>query len=183
MQSSLTHAIAVDGGEYIPGEKVQSGIQRLIAEFMKEYLSRYTTPPLDYYYFSNTPQKPLSSKAVSIHNLPRKFFSSIQLPYHIFRNKDAVFLGFSGVIPKFLDFFPLKKIVFVHDFGFSTYPDFYDNPRRMNAQVKSAVRRADLIITFTQQVRRELLTQYRFLNPRKVHSIYAGVDHLSKTLS
>lgn len=182
MERSITHRIAVDGGGYMPGAKVQNGIQRLIAEFMKEYLSSYVDCSLSYYYFSNNSGGHTHYRNISAHKLNRAFFATLQIPYQMLCNRDAVFLGFSGVIPKLLDFMSVKKVIFIYDFGFYTYPDLYDNPGRLKRQVDNSVKHADVIITLTHQIRQELLAQFNFLNTEKVHSIYAGIDHLNETV-
>ena len=169
--------IAVDGGNYNPENGVKSGIQRLIDSFLWQ-IQKIKDPniSINYYYFGDE-VKQKTQRNISVMRLPEKFFANIHLPVHILKDRNDVFLGFSGFLPPALYFAPITKIVFIHDLGFFMFPHLYPTSEKLIQDTKRSVQHADKIIVFSNCVKDEIVTQFR-MNKKKVVRIYAGVDHL-----
>lgn len=158
--------IGVDGGDFVPGRSVRSGIQRIVDSFLKE-IKKQKNYRINYYHFGPD-------------GLPRLLFSSIQLPLGNAIDKNDIFLGFSGRIPPFLSFSTTKKIVFLYDLGFIKYPKFYANPQRLLRRTLQTVKIADYVVVSSEYSMSELLRQFSFLDKSKIAVIYPGIDHLPK---
>jgi len=159
--------ISVDCGPYSVGGIVQSGIDRLLQGIYSNASKEY-----DYFWFSF---------ANASHNkLPTHFFSQLWLPLSTILNRCDVFLGAAGNIPPLLSHFPIKKILFLHDFGFFSSPDKYDSSaKRLQKQTEGSIRRADSIVLFHDEIYKEFIQRYPQYS-YKVVVIPAGADHLEK---
>ncbi|MBI3619905.1 hypothetical protein HY214_02055 [Candidatus Roizmanbacteria bacterium] len=115
--------IAVDAGDYHPSQPVKSGIQRLVAEFLRRSRAIPRLRVAGYSFGRGSASFPPAGLKV----LPKYLFSEVFLPLAVLRDNNRFFLGFSGHIPFFLRRLPIKKIVFVHDLGFYKYPRLYQN--------------------------------------------------------
>ena len=159
--------IAVDCGPYAVGGVVQSGIERLIQGM---YVGK--SKESDYYWFSFNAQSP--------NTLPKRLFSSVWLALATVINRCDVFLGTAGTIPTILKYFPIQKILFLHDFGFFTSPDKYNSSaKRLQAQTENSIRIADTIVVFHHEIYKEFIHRYpEYIY--KVEIIPAGANHLEK---
>ncbi len=172
--------IGVDGGDYQPHGRVTNGIQRVASSFLSETLKiKDKNLFFDYYYFGGE-KNPANKRNFSFFKLPQRFFSSIFLPLSLIKNNDNIFLGFSGSIPYWLKYFPIKKILFIYDLGFIKYPSLYPNHNRLIRQTISSINRADKIIVLSDYIRADLLKMFPQLSQKKIIKIYAGVDHIKK---
>jgi glycosyltransferase involved in cell wall biosynthesis len=158
--------IGIDGGDFLPGSTVNSGIKRVVNSFIHECKKLKKQFLIDYYYFGNS-----------------FLFSSFFLPINVIRSNDDVFLGFSGNIPALLKWTKVKKILFIYDFGFYKYPHLYKNSPRLIANTNSSVRIADKIIVFSDYVKQELVKRFPYLNKNQVVRIYAGINHLRDSIT
>ena len=157
--------ISIDCGSYAVGSTVQSGIDRLI-----QGIASGMSKDSNYYWFS--------FQARARNRLPSRFFSSVWLPLATLFNRCDVFYGIAGNIPALLAFFPLQKILFLHDFGFFTTPEKYvGSASRLQSQTDRSVRIADKIVFFHREIEKEFIKRY----PQycyKAEVIPAGADHL-----
>ena len=157
--------VSVDCGSYSVGGMVQSGIERLLQGI---YTSK--SSELEYYWFHFS--------GSSVHKLPQRFFSQIWLPLKTIWNRCDVFLGTGGTIPAILSFFPIKKTLFLYDFGFFSSPEKYNvSAHKLQTQTESSIRRADIVVFLHEEPYREFIERY----PKycyKAHVIPAGADHL-----
>lgn len=159
--------ISVDCGSYSVGGTVQSGIDRLLQGIYSHISKEY-----DYFWFSFTKTSPNS--------LPTRFFSQLWLPLYTILNRCDIFLGAAGNIPALLSYFPIKKILFLHDFGFFSSPDKYDSSaKRLQTQTEGSIRRADSIVFFHEEIYKEFIKRYPHYSYKAV-VIPAGADHLVK---
>ncbi len=172
--------VGLDAGDYSPGSRVENGIQRIVASFLKEISNtKNKNFFFDYYYFDNK-NNSLRRSNFSFNKLPRRFFASFFLPLNIIKNKDHVFLALSGHIPFWLQFAPVKKILFIYDLGFIKYPQFYPNWKRLTKQTVRSIDLADKIIVLSDYVRADLLRMFPCLKSKKIIRIYSGIDHIKK---
>ena len=113
--------LGIDAGDFIPGSEVNSGIKRLIKQFI-EKIKNYPEYVVHYYYFSN--EFPQHSVIANIHyvRMPSTLYGSVHLPLGSLIRRDSIFFGFSGYIPQLPTVTNSKKIAFIHDFGFYKYP-------------------------------------------------------------
>lgn len=168
--------IAIDGGNYIPGQPVKSGINRLVSSFIRAFPSvNEHSHILNYYYFGK--KMTHTSPLIHFHTLPQRLFGTISLPFHVLKDRNSTFIAFSGYIPKPLQFFPIKKIGIVHDLGFFKYPELYRNPYRLQQDMRELINSSTTLITFSNHVADDLHTYFRNKLPA-VHRVYAGIDHI-----
>ncbi len=157
--------ISVDCGSYSVGGIVQGGIDRLI-----QGIYTHASKEFDYHWFS--------FNHASKNRLPIRFYSQLWLPLITILRRSEIFLGMAGNIPVLLGFFPVKKILFLHDFGFFTSPDKYDSSaKRLQDQTEGSIRRADKIVVFHEAIYQEFIKRYPQYT-YKAEVIPAGADHL-----
>jgi glycosyltransferase involved in cell wall biosynthesis len=168
--------IAIDAGDFAPGSKINSGIKRLIKEFIDE-IRNYPEYIIHYYYFSD--KFPGESMQGNIHyvRMPSALYATLHLPLGSLIRRDDVFLAFSGYIPSLLCFLPIKNIAFIHDFGFFKYPDAYNNPEKLKYMTETTIQKADKIVVFSDYVNKELIARYPSVKSN-VTTIHAGIDHI-----
>lgn len=159
--------IAVDCGNYPPGGIVQSGIDRLIQGIYTNRSDAY-----EYHWFGFHKDA---------HNrLPARLFSQIWLPLATLLARSDIFYGVSGTIPHILQYFRIKKTLFLYDFGFLHMPQQYGTSAdRLKRQTEDSVRIADEIVF----LHRELYKEFTELFPRHAHKgrvIPSGADHLDR---
>jgi len=164
----MKKSIAVDGGGYVPGRPVQSGIERIIDGFLssvdKRDIKLYTFNRSSYPY---------------VHTVPQRGYSSFFLPLDVIKNRDTVFLGFSGVIPKLLTHTNCKKIGFLYDFGFIKYPQFYPSHQKLASQTQETIKRSDIIVVLSEAAKEELAAFFPMNKGKRVEVVQAGIDHVS----
>lgn len=157
--------IAVDCGNYPVGGIVQSGIDRLIQGIYTNRSDSY-----DYHWFGF--HKDAHSR------LPTQLFSQIWLPLATLLAQSDIFYGVGGTIPHLLNYFRIRKILFLYDFGFLHMPHQYGtSAARLKRQTEDSVRIADEIIF----LHRELYKEFTQLFPQHAHKgrvIPSGADHL-----
>ena len=159
--------ISVDCGPYAMGATVQSGIDRLIQGIYTHASHEY-----NYYWFSFA--------KTSRYRLPLRFFSQVWLPLKTIYNRCDIFLGTAGTIPWLLRFFPIQKILFLHDFGFFSSPDKYDlTSQKLQKQTEKSIRFADKIVVFHEEIYKEFVLKYPQFS-YKANMIPAGADHLTE---
>ncbi|MCX6732236.1 MAG: glycosyltransferase [Candidatus Roizmanbacteria bacterium] len=114
----------------------------------------------------------------SVHRLPTRLYSQLWLPLATLIHRCDVFLGTGGTIPWLLQFFPVKKIVFLYDFGFFTSPENYKHSAsKLKIQTEQSIRIADTIIILHNEIYKEFEKRYpNFVY--KVQVIPSGADHL-----
>ncbi|MDO8497734.1 MAG: glycosyltransferase [bacterium] len=166
--------IGADGGDYVPGDEVKNGIQRLVSSFIYEYSKQSKKSLLYYFYFGRN----VEYKGVQAVSLPKPLFGSSFMPVNVIEKKCDIFLGFSGYIPSLLNASHCKKILFIHDFAFLKYPEAYRNQKRLAAQTISSLQRADLIIVFSDYIQKEVCEKLPEIDQSRIKRIYAGGDHL-----
>lgn len=173
--------IAIDGGDFAPGGIVRSGIHRLVDSFLRN-VPNESRLQFNYYYFGK--QSGVNDYPTNIHfkNIPNRFFGSIQLPYHVSKDRNDVFLGFSGYLPTFLRLSPIKKIIFLHDLGFYHLPKFYPTASKMKRQTGNALKNSNHIIVFSDYVKKQIRGAFPHIERDKVTRIYPGTDHLQKAV-
>jgi GT2 family glycosyltransferase/glycosyltransferase involved in cell wall biosynthesis len=159
--------VAIDSGAYFREGIVQSGIDRLL-----QGIDQYHSSSYEYYWFG-----------FHVNSQRRLFpwlFSQVWLPLAVIWYRADVFLGTSGTIPLLLRYFPIRKIVFLHDFGFYKHPEKYKgSSQKLQLQTNTSARVADRIIVFHKTLYDECIErfpQYAY----KVRVINAGADHLEK---
>jgi len=159
--------IGVDCGPYSTGGPVRSGIDRLI-----QGIYTHACKTDEYFWFSFAKKSP--------RQLPTRFYSQLWLPLAALAKRCTVFLGTAGIIPPILKYFPIRKILFIHDFGFFTSPERYAlKAKRLQDQTSASIQIADRIVVFHEEIYREFILrfpQYSY----KVFLIPAGADHLEK---
>lgn len=170
--------LGIDAGDFAPGTEVNSGIKRLIKQFTDE-VKNYPEYQIHYYYFSEDKQKELSDRNIRYIQLPTRLYATLHLPLATLINRDDIFLGFAGVIPAMMKFLPIKKLAFIHDFGFYKYPEYYHSADRLIQMTEAAITKADQIVVFSEYVKRELTSRFPSQNAERVTSIYAGIDHIA----
>lgn len=159
--------ISVDCGSYPVGGMVQSGIDRLL-----QGLYSHASHENDYFWFSFAKTSP--------NKLPTLFFSQLWLPLKIILNRCDIFIGTAGHIPFLLSFFPIKKILFLYDFGFFSSPEKYNlSAKKLQAQTINSIQSANIIVVLHQEIYKEFEKRYPQLI-YKVVVIPAGADHLKK---
>ncbi len=162
-----TMRISVDCGPYAEGERVQSGIDRIIQGIHSQGLDSY-----DYYWFSFHPK--------SHYKLFNHLYAQFWLPLATLLKRCDVFLGTAGTIPFILRYFRIKKIVFIYDFGFFSSPDDYvSSAKRLQKQTEQSILYADSIVVFNEAIYEEFFIRYPQYG-YKVSMIPAGADHLDK---
>jgi len=174
-----TIRISIDAGDLQPEGEVTSGIHRLITSFITQF--HHLNDPaycINYYYFGSSHVTPSTYAAIRYHRLPRRFYSTIHLPFHTLKDGNDVFLGFSGYIPRLLQRTHIKKIAFIYDFGFYIYLQLYTHAQKLVKNTALAIEKADKIVVLSQYMKSELLSRFPTINTHKVAQIYAGIDHL-----
>jgi alpha-1,2-rhamnosyltransferase len=91
-----------------------------------------------------------------------------------------VYLGFSGILPHLVRMRGQKSIVFIHDFGFYSHPQYYKDPRKMIWQTEYALYGADRVIVFSDYIKDQIFTRFPEVSRKKVVRIYPGGDHIIK---
>jgi len=157
--------ISVDCGSYDVTGIVQSGIDRVI-----QGMSSQKNDNSDYYWFSFA--------KTSLHKLPTRFYSQLWLPLKTILNRCDVFLGTAGHIPKLLGYFPIRKILFLYDFGFFSSPDKYgSSAKKLQIQTESSIKRADTVVLLHSEMYTEFANKYPQYSYKAV-TISAGANHL-----
>lgn len=186
LKSKKIIKVGVDGGDFIPFSQVKTGIQRIVDSFLKQ-LTQINGDNFifNYYYFSGKNQPLFKSSTqdltkinLSIKRLPKKLFASLFLPFYFKKDSNDVFLGFSGYLPKALNLFGRKKIVFLYDLGFFKYPQLYQNPWRLVENTLEVLKVADRIVVLSKYAKTEILKRLATVEPKKIVVIYPGVNHL-----
>ncbi len=158
--------VSVDCGSCDVNGIVQGGIDRVI-----QGIHSHKNTEVDYYWFGFHEK--------SIHRLPRRFYSQLWLPLMTILKRCDVFVGTGGTIPWILQFFPIKKIVFIYDFGFFTSPHKYNSSAtRLQSQTENSVRWADRIVVLNEEMYKEFIQRYPHYC-HKVECIPSGADHLN----
>ncbi|MCX6730294.1 MAG: glycosyltransferase [Candidatus Roizmanbacteria bacterium] len=157
--------VGVDCGSYVVGEGVKSGIDRVI-----QGINSGKDSSVDYYWFG--------FNNASLHRLPTRLYSQLWLPLAILIHRCDVFLGTGGTIPWLLQFFPVKKIMFLYDFGFFSSPENYKHSAsKLQFQTEQSIRISDTIIILHNEIYKEFEKRYpNFVY--KVQVIPSGADHL-----
>lgn len=159
--------VALDSGAYFREGIVKSGIDRLL-----QGIDQYHSDSYEYYWFG--------FHSASERRLFPWFFSQFWLPLAVLINRCDVFLGTSGTIPVLLRFFRIRKIVFIHDFGFFKHPEKYKGSAlKLKLQTDNSIHIADRIIVFHKTLYDECIERYPQY-AHKVRVINAGADHLEK---
>jgi len=159
--------ISVDCGSHSVGGIVQSGIDRLVQGIYTHAFDDYT-----YYWFSFAVGSP--------HALPTRYFSQLWLPLKTIVQRCDIFLGVSGTIPWLLSFFPIQKILFLHDFGFFASPEKYSSSSdRLQKQTEYSIKIADKIVLFHREIYTEFVHRYPQYS-YKAYVVPAGADHLER---
>ncbi len=159
--------VALDSGAYFREGIVKSGIDRLL-----QGIDQYHSDSYEYYWFG--------FHSSSERRLFPWFFSQLWLPLATLFHRCDVFLGTSGTVPALLRFFPIRKIVFIHDFGFFKHPEKYKGSAfKLKLQTDESMRIADKIIVFHKTLYDECIERYPEY-AHKVRVINAGADHLEK---
>jgi len=169
--------IGIDGGDFNPESTIQSGIQRLVSSFLVSIPLKQESSLTFYYYYFSKQSAHSNSKTIRYVNLPRKFFSFLFVPLKCFLDRINVYMGFSGIIPPIIRLFK-KTVVFIHDFGFYHFPDYYPESEKFIWQTNYSVFAANKIIVFSKTVRNQLLNQFPTIKPDKVITIYPGVNYV-----
>lgn len=171
--------VGIDGGDFVLGTQISSGIQRLVEESMKS-LARDSAEALKvcYYAFNSnqTVRSLYRTPGVRQTVLTRKFYGSLFLPLNVIKDRCDVFLGFSGQIPRLLDFIGVYKVVFLYDLGFFDSPNLYPDAERLKKQTIQTVKSADKIVVLSDYWRNKIIEKFN-LPQKKVVRIYAGMDH------
>lgn len=171
--------IAIDAGNLPPLGRVRNGIQRLTNSFLLKLLESKNTAFINYYYFSTNKNNIFQTTSnLKEHCLAAKLFGSVSLPINVIKDKNEVFLGFSGYLPRLLSRAKINKIIFIHDLGFIKFPQYYANPYKMKLDTEFSLKYADKIVVFSDFASYELKQQYPEISNSKIHRIYAGTDHL-----
>lgn len=176
----MTIKIGIDAGDFIPFGKVNSGIKRIINSFLKEIIKiKNNNYIFNYYFFED--KNEISQKkhnAVQFKKLPQRFYGSLFLPLQAIKDKNDIFLGFSGNLPYLLSFSKIKKIIFLYDMGFFKFPQHYSNADKLQLLTKQTIKQADKIIVLSEHGKREILDVFPKFKTDKIIKIYAGFDHL-----
>jgi GT2 family glycosyltransferase/glycosyltransferase involved in cell wall biosynthesis len=159
--------VSIDCGSYYVSGIVHGGIDRVIQGIYSN-----KDKSADYYWFG------FNSK--STHRLPTLFYSQVWLPLAAIFNRCDVFLGVGGTIPFLLRFFPIKKTLFLYDFGFFETPEKYVlSAGKLQSQTNSSIVCANKIIVLHEEIYKEFEKRYpNFIY--KVGVIQSGADHLQK---
>jgi len=173
-----TIRVGIDGGDYYPGEKPLGGIARLVGSFLGTISGIADMSVKFRYYFFGSNVAKVNIDNVVVNNLPKRFFSSIFLPFRLIFDRSDLYLGFSGIIPPIIRFFKIKCITFIHDFGFYDHPNYYHDPKKMQWQTEYAIYGSEKIIVFSEYIKQQLLKRFLRVSPEKVVCIYPGVDHI-----
>jgi GT2 family glycosyltransferase/glycosyltransferase involved in cell wall biosynthesis len=159
--------ISVDCGSYPVNGIVRSGIDRVIQGIHSQADVNAT-----YYWFSFHKD--------AQYRLPTRFYSSVWLPLFTLFHRCDVFMGTSGTIPWILQFFPIKKILFLYDFGFFSSPEKYiSSAVKLQSQTNSSIKIADRIVVLHDEIYKEFIKRYPH-ESHKVVVIPAGADHLDQ---
>lgn len=172
--------IGIDGGDFHPKEEVKSGIQRLVRSFLYTLPTQENSHKKWHYYFFFDKKISSLSESVIYKKLPQRLFSSLFLPFQILFDRVWVYLGFSGILPHLVRVFGRKSIIFIHDFGFYTNPQYYQDPERMKWQTEYALYGADRIIVFSDYIKNQIFSRFPKIPHNKIIRIYPGADHLIK---
>lgn len=172
--------VGIDGGDFIPKNEVKSGIQRLVKSFINSLPAKKSSQKKWFYYFFNEKNVSDTSESLIYRNLPKRLFSSIFLPFRILFDRTGIYLGFSGILPHLVRVFGRKSIVFIHDFGFYTNPQYYRDPERMRWQTEYSLYGADRIIVFSDYIKNQISSRFPKIPQSKIVRIYPGADHLIK---
>ena len=159
--------VALDSGAYFREGIVKSGIDRLL-----QGIDQYHSDAYEYYWFGFH------------HSSERRLFpwlfSQVWLPLATIIHRCDVFLGTSGTIPALLRFTRVRKIVFIHDFGFLKHPEKYaGSSLKLKLQTDESIKIADRVIVFHKTLYDECIERYPEY-AHKVRVINAGADHLEK---
>jgi len=169
--------IGIDGGDNNPELTIQSGIQRLVSSFITHIPEKYSSHFKFYYYFFSKKTGFSKNKIINYIHLPRRFFSLFFIPLRCFINRINVYIGFSGILPVFVRLFR-KSIVFIYDFGFYDYPEYYKDSDKLVWQTNYSIYASSKIIVCTHSVKNQLLKRFPNVDPAKVEMIYPGVNYL-----
>jgi len=172
--------IGMDGGDFYPKGDVKSGIQRLVKSFLNSLITQKKRRKKWFYYFFNSRQKLDPSNTLIYKALPKRLFSSLFLPIHMVIDRAHIYLGFSGILPHLVRVFGRKSIIFIHDFGFYTHPEYYRDPEKMKWQTEYALYGADRIIVFSDYIKNQIFTRFPKISKDKIIRIYPGADHIIK---
>lgn len=178
-KQNITH-IGIDGGDFYPKDEVKSGIQRLVKSFLNSLPTQKNSRNKWFYYFFSDKKVSGISESIIYKNLPRRVFSSFFLPFQMVLDRARIYLGFSGILPHLVRVFGRKSIIFIHDFGFYTNPQYYRDPERMIWQTEYSLCGADRIIVFSDYIRNQIFSRFPKISRNKIIRIYPGADHLVK---
>ncbi len=170
--------IGIDGGDFVSFGKVDSGIKRIVDSFLREIGKLKSEDYIfNYYYFGKSE---LKKKVANINfiRLPEKFFASIFLPIQFIKDRNSLFLGFSGYLPSLISLINTKRVVFLYDLGFIKYPQFYSNPKKLKNNLTRVMKLADKIITLSDYSKKQI-TKYFSADEKKIVRLYPGLDHFA----
>jgi len=170
--------VGIDGGDFVPGQKVRSGISRLVDSFVRT-LHEYPETRIQWFYYHFSP-KNNKTPILKFVRLPRRFFSSLFVPLALLAQRMDIYLAFSGVLPS-IRIFDKKSIVFLHDFGFFDNPEKYRFPEKMKWQTEYALFAADRIVVFSDYIKKQVFERFPKIKKEKVIRIYPGADHIVDT--
>lgn len=178
-KQNITH-FGIDGGNFYPKDEVKSGIQRLVKSFLNSLSAKKSTKIKWFYYYFYDKKVSDTSESIIYRILPKRLFSSIFLPLCMLFDRTQIYFGFSGILPHLVRVFGRKSIVFIHDFGFYTNPQYYRDPERMKWQTEYSLYGADRIIVFSDYIRNQISSRFPKILQSKIIRIYPGADHLVK---
>lgn len=179
-----TIKIGIDGGDFVPFGKVDSGIKRIVDSFLKETGKLKNEDCIfNYYYFD---KEIFSSDhltgVLTYKKLPQKLFASWFLPLHFLKDANNVFLGFSGYLPPLINLINTKKVVFLYDLGFLKFPQFYFKVQKLKNRVSESIKSADRIITLSDYAKKQIVRHFS-TDEKKIVRLYPGLDHFGPNSS
>lgn len=122
------------------------------------------------------PGTPILQNNILPYGIYAKIWDYVPISYnHLFGSDADIYHFFNFIVP------PKTKgkiINTVHDLVFYTFPETMDksNYRRMTANTKRSCDMSDIVITVSENSRRELMT-YMNIPENKIRIVYNGVNH------
>jgi glycosyltransferase involved in cell wall biosynthesis len=171
--------IGVDAGALsISDDRLKVGVWRVSFELLKS-LSRIDKKNIyRLYSFSPIPQETMSQLGVNMKNIvlmPSVGFMKVRLPIELTRRPVDVFLGLSQCLPRMRKG---KKIGFVYDIGFLSYPSMYGtSAEALKKQTHYLMKKADHIITISDSVKKDIHASYTCLE-EYIHVCHPGVSRV-----
>ena len=157
--------VGIDCGNYTINGIVQSGIDRLIQGIIS-----HKNNEDEYVEFGFSPD--------SSYRLPTRLYSQVWLPLWTVLKRCDIFLGTGGTIPYLLHHFPIKKILYLYDFGYFSSPEkYHSSAKKLQDQTEHSIRIANSIVILHNEIYKEFGKRY----PQYIYKavvISSGADHL-----